>query len=87
MEHLGTRIRRLRKSAGLTQEQLAVRAGVVGMTVSKLERMCEASPRWTTIERIAEALGTDAITLMSDAEIPRPKPDADPPGPPSPLPA
>jgi transcriptional regulator with XRE-family HTH domain len=49
-------IRRLREENGLTQEDLAYEAGVTTGTLSKIERGL-TNPAWTTVERIAGALG------------------------------
>lgn len=57
------RIRQLRQSAGLTQEQLANRAGITQQSVSKLERGKAGSSR--ELVAIAAALGTTAEHLKS----------------------
>lgn len=52
----GEQLRRFRRAAGLTQEQLAERAGLSVAGVSALERGAKASPQRETVCRLAEAL-------------------------------
>lgn len=56
----GERLRRLRESAGLTQEQLAERAGLTAKAVSLLERGQRTRPYPHTVTSLADALGVDA---------------------------
>jgi DNA-binding SARP family transcriptional activator/tetratricopeptide (TPR) repeat protein/DNA-binding XRE family transcriptional regulator len=56
---VGERLRRLRAAAGLTQEQLAVRAGVSVRTVRQLELGAVQRPQAASVRRLAEALGVD----------------------------
>lgn len=51
-----------RTMAALTQEQLADRAGVERLTVSRLERGKRAS--MTTVRKLADALGVLPVQLM-----------------------
>ena len=53
----GARLRRLREAAGLTQEELAVRAGLSRNAVSALERGLHKRPYPHTIRSLADALG------------------------------
>lgn len=53
---LGDMLRRYRVAAGLTQETLAVRAGVSARAVSDLERGVYRAPHKKTIESLADAL-------------------------------
>ena len=53
---LASLLRRFRREAGLTQEQLAERAGVSARTISDLERGLKTTPQAATMELIAEAL-------------------------------
>jgi transcriptional regulator with XRE-family HTH domain len=64
---LGAAIRRLREQRGVTQEDAAHDAGVTVGTLSKLERG-ESDPRWTTIERVAAALGVSLRDLGGEVE-------------------
>ena len=52
----GRRLRELREAAGLTQTQLAERAGMVYQALAKYERG-ENEPTWPVALRLAEALG------------------------------
>jgi predicted ATPase/transcriptional regulator with XRE-family HTH domain len=51
---------RLRAAAGLTQEQLAARAGLSSAAIAALESGKRRAPRFTTVELLATALGLDA---------------------------
>ena len=53
----GARLRRLRESAGLTQEELASRAGLTPNGVSSLERGTRRRPYPLTVRALADALG------------------------------
>lgn len=64
---LATVIRQLREDRGVTQEDLAHEAGITTGTLSKIERGL-ANPSWTTVERIARALGTSVARLAASAE-------------------
>lgn len=66
-EALAIAIRQLREDQGITQEDLAHDAGITTGTLSKIER-CLANPSWTTVERIAGALGTSVARLATSAE-------------------
>ena len=63
-ESLGQRIKRLRKKAGLCQEELAERIGVHLNTVSQWENGVYI-PKIGKIERIAEVLNTTASDLLN----------------------
>jgi predicted ATPase/DNA-binding XRE family transcriptional regulator len=52
----GTRLRRLREAAGLTQEELASKAGLSAKAISSLERGARRRPYPHTVRSLAEAL-------------------------------
>ena len=52
-------LRRARRAAGLTQEQLAERAGLSARVISDIERGVIRAPRQDTLELLAGALGLD----------------------------
>lgn len=56
-------IARARKAAGLTQQELADKLGVIQQQVAKWET-AGANPQTKTLKRIAEALGVDADELI-----------------------
>src|SRR3954469_4690465 len=68
---LAEQVRRLRIQAGLTQAELAARAGVTVETIWRLERMgrgllsANANPSLETMERIGPALGVGVSELLS----------------------
>src|SRR5436305_6657646 len=53
----GVLLRRHREWVGLSQEELAERAGVTGQAISALERGERRHPYPATVRRLAEALG------------------------------
>src|SRR5262249_52893767 len=56
----GTLLRQWRTAAGLTQEQLAERAGISADAVAALERGRRRAPQRGTLARLADALGIEA---------------------------
>ena len=56
-------LRAARENAGLSQLQLAIRAGISPQTVSRVERGRE--PTWSAGLRIAEELGVDVSALRA----------------------
>ena len=65
---LGERIKRTRKSAGLTQEALAQSAGVGRVTLVRIESG-EQSPRYNTLVSLARALGQPVGKLLTDDSL------------------
>lgn len=57
MDAFGTRLRRLRRAAELTQEALAEKSGLSGQAVGALERGDRRYPHRETLDRLADALG------------------------------
>jgi transcriptional regulator with XRE-family HTH domain len=62
-QQFAANLRRERKAAGLSQEQLASRSGLHATEISRLERATR-EPRLGTIARLARALGIDADILL-----------------------
>jgi transcriptional regulator with XRE-family HTH domain len=56
-ENFAAMLRRHRAAAGLSQEELAERAGVSRRGISDLERGVHQAPYPATVRRLAEALG------------------------------
>lgn len=61
---LGERISRTRKNQGMTQEELAEKADIGRVTISRLENG-EQSPRYHTFAKLAEALGVETSQLLT----------------------
>ncbi|MEV7086206.1 helix-turn-helix domain-containing protein [Streptomyces sp. NPDC093085] len=53
----GTVLRRLRKRAGLTQEEVEGRSGIGVRTIRDLENGARSNPRMDTVRRLADGLG------------------------------
>jgi putative transcriptional regulator len=68
----GGRLQQLREQAGLTQAELAERAGCFALTVSKLERGAQ-EPAWPLVLALARALGvTSEAFVLPAGEPPAP---------------
>jgi transcriptional regulator with XRE-family HTH domain len=61
--YIGERLKDLRFRAGLTQQELADRAGVTQTTVARIERDA-VQPEVTTIRKLARALGKTPGDLL-----------------------
>lgn len=57
----------LRKNAGLSQEELAYRAGLHRTYIGAVER-CERNITLKNVERIAIALNVDPVILLTESE-------------------
>jgi transcriptional regulator with XRE-family HTH domain len=60
---IGTQLRAARQRALLTQGELAARADVQPLTISRIETN-KVEPRYSTIRKIAKALGVDPVELL-----------------------
>lgn len=65
VQHLGERIRILRKQRGWSQETLALEAQINTSYLGQIERM-ECSPTIGVIQRIADALGVGCHLLIME---------------------
>src|SRR5690348_874506 len=72
-ERFGILVRRYRLLAGLTQEQLAERAGLSHRAVGDLERDAGRAPRLETVTLLAEALGLDGAARAAFLVAARPE--------------
>lgn len=64
--HLGTRLRRLRRQQGRTLEEIAQRCDCTRSLLSKIETG-KSTPPIATLTRIAQALGVDMAALLTDS--------------------
>jgi transcriptional regulator with XRE-family HTH domain len=64
--HLGDRLAKLRRLAGLTQEQVAERSGVSVDVIRKLEQHRKHSARLPTLHALAKGLGVEVTTMLGD---------------------
>ncbi len=78
---LAERVRQLRLEGGLTQAELASRAGVTVETVARLERVlrgrssANANPSLETLARLAAALDVEVADLLRAPSRPKPRDD------------
>jgi transcriptional regulator with XRE-family HTH domain len=72
---IGAALRAARERTGLTQDQLSTRTGMSPQVLSRLERG-DTDPRWSTVVRIANALGVslDALKTTPGSEALKPVP-------------
>jgi transcriptional regulator with XRE-family HTH domain len=63
-KRLGRMIQRLREDKGLSQRQLAARAGVTNGYVSQLEAGDKKNPSLAVLPRLAKALGVPVTELL-----------------------
>lgn len=66
IERFGKQLQRLRTGRGLTQEQLAVKAGLARIYVNKLESG-QHDPSLSTLVRLAKALRVSVTELLGEA--------------------
>ena len=64
-DNFGVRLKKLRKKAGLTQEELAEKAGVSNITISQWENGIYA-PTMTRMKGLAQALNVPESDLLND---------------------
>lgn len=72
MEHVGEAIRHHRKQRGLTQEELAERAGIAATSVVRLESGEVKAPRLSTLHKLSEALSINPTELVQLVSAVRP---------------
>lgn len=73
MVDIGSRIRAARKAEGISQEELARRADLSLNGIAILERGKRTDPHFSTLARIAGALGVSVASLTEDREPALPK--------------
>ena len=64
---IAKRVRSLREAAGLSQQDLAVRAGLSVSLIGQIEQGKKLDPRVSTVQALAAALGVDWPALLGDA--------------------
>jgi transcriptional regulator with XRE-family HTH domain len=67
---IAEKLKQLRADAGLTQMQLAVKAGLSLSVVSQIEQGSIPDPRVSTLHALAKALGAPLDALAPDDEPP-----------------
>ena len=75
---LSARIKTLRETSGLSQQEVAERGELSMSLVAKLEQGKKADPRASTLLALAKALGVTPGTLLDDL-VPTKKQAAEPP--------
>ena len=67
-------LRDLRKSAGLTQEQLALKAGIP-VTSLRGHEQGQRIPSWASVVKLARALGVSTDVFSECDEVKAPEPE------------
>jgi len=65
MNPIRLRVRELREAKGLSQRQLAAVAGITQATISNIETGRVKGVDFTTLEKLAKALGVNAALLIA----------------------
>ena len=65
---VGNVIKRTRTRRGVSQEDLAAKAGVSSGTIADIE-IKDRTPKLTTLDKIASALGTTSEQLLKEAGL------------------
>lgn len=73
---IGEKIKELRQVTGLTQRQLARKAGVDQGGLSKIERRLKANLTLEMLRRLARALGCSVADLLDDEDKESPRKSA-----------
>jgi transcriptional regulator with XRE-family HTH domain len=73
MMALKDRLHELRKAASMTQQALAIAAGLSVSVIQHIERGLIPDPRMSTLRALAKALGVTVDTLIGNGDEP-PKP-------------
>lgn len=71
MIKIGEKIKRLRLDSGLTQTELAKKAGLHRVGLAKIESGQRKRPDLLTRKKLAEALGVDVKLLLKDTMYPK----------------
>jgi transcriptional regulator with XRE-family HTH domain len=58
-------VKELRDAAGITQQELATRAGLSISLVTQIEQGSKADPKLSTLHALAQALGVDVAALAA----------------------
>jgi transcriptional regulator with XRE-family HTH domain len=72
--NIGDRIRMVRKAVGVSQEEVARRAGTSLKNVGEIERGLVTDPHYSTLRGIAHALGMPVEVLVKEEEPTLPLP-------------
>jgi transcriptional regulator with XRE-family HTH domain len=64
MTEVGERLKKVRRRAMLTQEQLAEKSGVGITTINRIEKGRVEDPHFSTLRKLAEALEVDPAELV-----------------------
>jgi transcriptional regulator with XRE-family HTH domain len=66
MTEVGDRLKKMRRRAMLTQEELAKRSGVGITTINRIETGAVEDPHFSTLRKLAQALEASPRELVED---------------------
>ncbi len=69
--NIGSRIKTARKIAGISQEELARRAGMSLKGMGDIERGGIEDPHYSSLSKIADALGMSIGELLGELALPK----------------
>ena len=72
--HIGKHIKDRREAAGMTQQDLAVKAGLSVSNLSQIEQGKKEDPRISTVSALARTLGVTVDQLLTPAAAPAAEP-------------
>jgi len=72
-DYFGNRLLAVRKGAGMTQQELADKAGLTQWSIAQIENGHRV-PGFETVLALAEALGVPLSAFDPSTEVPKPKP-------------
>ena len=78
MTPISLNLKRLRAAAGLTQQQVAMAAGLSVSIISQIEQGTNADPRASTLRALAGALNATVDDLLRDPDQVNPAAEAKP---------
>jgi transcriptional regulator with XRE-family HTH domain len=76
MSAIGQNVKRMRSAAGLTQQALAVAAGLSISAITQIEQGTNEDPRASTLSALARVLGVTVDDLLKVEEEQQPDPPA-----------
>ena len=62
----GETLKGLREAAGMSQASLAVSAGLTAAGIAKIEQGLRPDPQWSTVVKLAAALGVDCSAFSEN---------------------
>ena len=68
---IAVRVKTLREEVGMSQQELATRAGLSMSLIAQIEQGKKADPKMSTLQALAKALSVDCTALMDEEQKPK----------------